>query len=103
MMCVLGLDRCASLCPNYDMRHRHSRNLACGAGMNLDCDGVKTATSNFGIAIIALGRLYSVLSCRATFPEVLSTPRGRCADKWVSGILAGSCPIKAWSSRVVSH
>jgi hypothetical protein len=51
-------------------------NLACGVGTNLDCDGVKTTTDNFGTSIIALGRLYSMLSYRPTSLEALSVPRG---------------------------
>jgi hypothetical protein len=53
-----------------------AENLAFGIGTNIDCGGVKTTTGNFGIAIITLGRLHSVLSCRSTPLEALSTPCG---------------------------
>jgi hypothetical protein len=39
-----------------------TRNLTCGIGMSLYRNGVKTSFGNFGIAIITLGRLYSMFS-----------------------------------------
>jgi hypothetical protein len=70
-------------------------NLACAVGQNLDCDGVKITTCNINIANIALAFLYSVLSYQPISPEALFMPRGCHEDRRVSGILAGSCLIKA--------
>jgi hypothetical protein len=96
---VLGLDHCASLRPSNGVPSGIAKNFAYGVGTNLDCDGVKTATQNFGIAIIALGCLYSVLSYRPNSPEALPTLCRCHANSWVSSILARSCLIKVRSSR----
>jgi hypothetical protein len=52
------------------------RNLSYGEGTKLDCCDMVAATGDFGMAIITLGRIYFVLSCRdeRLDPDL---PRGR--------------------------
>jgi hypothetical protein len=76
-----------------------AKNLACGVGQNLDCDGIKAVVGGFGIAITVLSHLYSVLSCQ---PASLEAPLALCAYRaynQVSGILIGLHPVKVRLSR----
>jgi hypothetical protein len=71
------------------------RNLASGVWYNLDYEGIKTAAGSYGIAIITLVCLYSVLSYWSTSPEALQVMCVCRSDSRVSGILAGLHLIKA--------
>jgi hypothetical protein len=53
------------------MHHGSDKHLACGDGMHQDCYEVMVITIDYGMAIITLHNLYSVLSCRPIHPESL--------------------------------
>jgi hypothetical protein len=71
-----------------------AKNLACGVGRNLHCDGIEATVGSFAIAITAPGHLYSMWSCQPTSPEALPAPHVCCADSRVSVILIGPHPVK---------
>jgi hypothetical protein len=70
------------------------KNLACGIGQNLDCDGIKAAAGGFGIAITTLVHLYSMSSCQPTSLDALLAPCMCHADSRVSDILPRWHPVK---------
>jgi hypothetical protein len=74
LYCLIGLHAtnrviaCSLIC---------NRNLAYGEGIRLDyCDVIPTA-GELGMAIIILGRLYFILSCRLAPTDATSVQHGR--------------------------
>jgi hypothetical protein len=54
-----------------------NRNLACSEDTRLDCCDVISIDGDLGMAIIMLGKLYFMLSCRLTRTDVTSVQHGR--------------------------
>jgi hypothetical protein len=69
------------------------RNLVCGEDTRLDCSNVVPATSDFSMIITTLGRLYFVLSCWLSPPDVMSVLYGRHVGSGGTDILTGSHPL----------
>jgi hypothetical protein len=64
------------LYPGFGMHHSPDKHLACGDGTNLDCSEVMAIIVDYGMTIITLDSLYSMLSYRPTPPDALSMQYG---------------------------
>jgi hypothetical protein len=78
-----------------------NRNLACGEDTRLDCCDVIATTGDYGMAIITLGRLYFVLSCRLAPIVALYVQYGQRAGSGVTCILTGPHLSSGVDSKVI--
>jgi hypothetical protein len=60
------------LYPGFGMHHGSKKHLAYSDGTDLDCCEVMPITIDYGMTIITLDNIYSVLSYRPTPPDALS-------------------------------
>jgi hypothetical protein len=66
------------------------KDLACGEGTRLDCCNMIATTSDYVMAIITLGRLYSTLSCRLAPTDAMSVQHGQRVGSGSTFILTGT-------------
>jgi hypothetical protein len=66
------------------------KDLACGEGTRLDCCNMIATTSDYVMAIITLGRLYSTLSCRLAPTDAMSVQHGQRVGSGATFILTGT-------------
>jgi hypothetical protein len=76
-----------------------NKNLAYNEGTRLDCYDVTSATSEFGMIIIMLGRLYFVLPCRLTPTDATPMQHGRRATVRPQTTWPGHTFYQEWARK----
>jgi hypothetical protein len=87
------------LYPGCGMHHGSDKHLAYGDGTNIDSCKVMTITVDYGMAIIALNRLYSMLSYQPTPTNALFILYGRHANSRGTSALHAPYLHQEWASR----